>query len=161
MHDSDWSSEAVCFASSRELLSGTAENTFSPNAEMTRAMLFTVLARYDGQETSGGSNWYEKAQNWVKGTGISDGSQPEMKISREQLVTIIYRYAGSPDYSGGSLNNFSDADSVSKYAENAFCWAIKEGIISGKGNGLLDPKGTATRAETAAILMRFIISASK
>ncbi len=148
----NWASDAVAFASSRELFNGTSANTFSPNAPMTRQMLMTVLARLDGTDTSG--NAYAKGMEWAIRNGVSNGSDPEGKITREQLATMLWRYAGSPSVSG-RMTGFVDADQISGYAEDAMLWATKAGIIGGKGNGQLDPKGYATRAEVAAMLMRY------
>ena len=148
----NWASDAVAFASSRELFNGTGANTFSPNAPMTRQMLMTVLARLDGTDTSG--NAYAKGMEWAIRNGVSNGSDPEGKITREQLATMLWRYAGSPAVSG-RMTGFVDADQISGYAEDAMLWATKAGIIGGKGNGQLDPKGYATRAEVAAMLMRY------
>ena len=148
----NWASDAVAFASSRELFNGTGANTFSPNAPMTRQMLMTVLARLDGTDTSG--NAYAKGMEWAIRNGVSNGSDPEGKITREQLATMLWRYAGSPSVSG-RMTAFVDADQISGYAEDAMLWATKAGIIGGKGNGQLDPKGYATRAEVAAMLMRY------
>ena len=148
----NWASDAVAFASSRELFNGTGADTFSPNAPMTRQMLMTVLARLDGTDTSG--NAYAKGMEWAIRNGVSNGSDPEGKITREQLATMLWRYAGSPSVSG-RMTGFVDADQISGYAEDAILWATKAGIIGGKGNGQLDPKGYATRAEVAAMLMRY------
>ena len=148
----NWASDAVAFVSSRELFNGTGANTFSPNAPMTRQMLMTVLARLDGTDTSG--NAYAKGMEWAIRNGVSNGSDPEGKITREQLATMLWRYAGSPSVSG-RMTGFADADQISGYAEDAMLWATKAGIIGGKGNGQLDPKGYATRAEVAAMLMRY------
>ena len=148
----NWASDAVAFASSRELFNGTGANTFSPNAPMTRQMLMTVLARLDGTDTSG--NAYAKGMEWAIRNGVSNGSDPEGKITREQLATMLWRFAGSP-FVSGRMTGFVDADQISGYAEDAMLWATKAGIIGGKGNGQLDPKGYATRAEVAAMLMRY------
>ena len=91
--------------------------------------------------------------NWAKANGVSDGTNPEVNITREQLVAMLYRYAGSPA-ANGSLDNFSDASTVSSYAVNAMQWAVANSIVNGS-NGKLNPKNNATRAEVAAILMRF------
>ena len=115
----------------------------------------TVLARLDGQDTAGGEQWYSKAMAWAVQTGISDGTNPDGSITREQLAAMLYRFAGSPAVDGGELA-FSDADQVSAYAADALRWASGKGIITGKGGGLLDPKGNATRAEVAAMLMRYV-----
>ena len=150
---SDWFADAVAYVTEKGLMNGTGSDTFSPNASTTRGMLMTVLARYAGADTTGGATWYEKGMNWAKAKGVSDGTNPEVNITREQLVTMLYRYAGSPAASG-SLDNFSDASTVSSYAVNAMQWAVANGIVNGS-NGKLNPKNNATRAEVAAILMRF------
>ena len=150
---SDWFADAVAYVTDKGLMNGTGSDTFSPSASTTRGMLMTVLARYAGTDTTGGATWYEKSMNWAKAKGVSDGTNPEVNITREQLVTMLYRYAGSPAASG-SLDNFSDASTVSSYAVNAMQWAVANGIVNGS-NGKLNPKNNATRAEVAAILMRF------
>ena len=150
---SDWFADAVKYVSDKGLMSGTGSDKFAPSATTTRAMLMTVLARYAGEDTTGGATWYEKGMNWAKAKGVSDGTNPNADITREQLVTMLYRYAGSPA-ANGSLDNFSDAASVSSYAVNAMQWAVENGIVNGS-NGKLNPQNNATRAEVAAILMRF------
>ena len=150
---SDWFADAVAYVTDKGLMNGTGSDTFSPNASTTRGMLMTVLARYAGEDTTGGSPWYQKGMNWAKAKGVSDGTNPEVNITREQLVTMLYRYAGSPK-ANGSLDSFSDAASVSSYAVNAMQWAVANGIVNGS-NGKLNPQNNATRAEVAAILMRF------
>ena len=149
-----WSTDAIAFVSSRDIFSGTGANTFSPDATMTRAMLATVLARFDGVDTTGGTPGDEKGIEWAMNAGVSDGSDPEREITREQMVVMLYRYAGSP-VASGSLSGFTDADKVSSYALTATQWAVEQGIITGKPDNMLDPQGSATRAEVAAILMRF------
>jgi len=150
---SDWFADAVAYVTEKGLMNGTGSDTFSPNASTTRGMLMTVLARYAGEDTTGGRPWYQKGMNWAKAKGVSDGTNPEVNITREQLVTMLYRYAGSPAASG-SLDNFSDASTVSSYAVNAMQWAVANGIVNGS-NGKLNPQNNATRAQVAAILMRF------
>ena len=150
---SDWFADAVAYVTDKGLMNGTGSDTFSPNASTTRGMLMTVLARYAGTDTTGSTPWYQKGMEWAKANGVSDGTNPEVNITREQLVTMLYRYAGSPAASG-SLDNFSDASTVSSYAVNAMQWAVANGIVNGS-NGKLNPKNNATRAEVAAILMRF------
>ena len=149
----DWYADAVKYVTDKGLMNGTDDNQFSPNATTTRAMLMTVLARYAGEDTTGGATWYEKGMEWAKAKGVSDGTNPNADITREQLVTMLYRYAGSPK-ADGKLDNFSDSASVSSYAENAMQWAVANGIVNGS-NGKLNPQDNATRAEVAAILMRF------
>ena len=150
---SDWFADAVKYVADKGLMNGTDDNQFSPNASTTRGMLMTVLARYAGEDTTGGATWYEKGMNWAKAKGVSDGTNPNADITREQLVTMLYRYAGSPVVNG-SLDSFSDAASVSSYAVNAMQWAVASGIVNGS-NGKLNPQNNATRAQVAAILMRF------
>ncbi|MCC2177068.1 S-layer homology domain-containing protein [Agathobaculum butyriciproducens] len=150
---SDWFADAVAYVTEKGLMNGTGSDTFSPNASTTRGMLMTVLARYAGEDTAGGATWYEKGMNWAKSKGVSDGTHPEVNITREQLVTMLYRYVGSPK-AHGSLDSFSDATSVSSYAVNAMQWAVANGIVNGS-NGKLNPQNNATRAQVAAILMRF------
>ena len=150
---SDWFADAVVYVTDKGLMNGTSSNTFSPNASTTRGMLMTVLARYAGEDTTGSTPWYQKGMEWAKANGVSDGTNPEVNITREQLVTMLYRYAGSPK-ANGSLDSFSDAASVSSYAVNAMQWAVANGIVNGS-NGKLNPQNNATRAEVAAILMRF------
>jgi len=150
---SDWFADAVAYVTDKGLMNGTGSDTFSPNASTTRSMLMTVLARYAGEDTTGSTPWYQKGMEWAKANGVSDGTNPEVNITREQLVTMLYRYAGSPK-ANGSLNSFSDAASVSSYAVNAMQWAVTNGIVNGS-NGKLNPQNNATRAQVAAILMRF------
>lgn len=150
---SAWYADAVQYVTDKGLMNGTDDNQFSPSASTTRGMLMTVLARYAGEDTTGGATWYEKGMNWAKAKGVSDGTNPNANITREQLVTMMYRYAGSPA-TNGSLDNFSDAASVSSYAVNAIQWAVANGIVNGS-NGKLNPQNNATRAQVAAILMRF------
>ena len=150
---SAWYADAVQYVTDKGLMNGTDDNQFSPNASTTRGMLMTVLARYAGEDTTGGATWYEKGMNWAKAKGVSDGTNPNADITREQLVTMLYRYAGSPA-TNGSLDNFSDASTVSSYAVNAMQWAVANGIVNGS-NGKLNPQNNATRAQVAAILMRF------
>ena len=150
---SDWFADAVAYVTDKGLMNGTGSDTFSPNASTTRGMLMTVLARYAGEDTTGSTPWYQKGMEWAKANGVSDGTNPEVNITREQLVTMLYRYAGSPK-ANGSLDSFSDAASVSSYAVNAMQWAVANGIVNGS-NGKLNPQNNATRAEVAAILMRF------
>ena len=150
---SDWFADAVAYVTAKGLMNGTSSNTFSPNASTTRGMLMTVLARYAGTDTTDSTPWYQKGMEWAKANGVSDGTNPTVNITREQLVTMLYRYAGSPK-ANGSLDSFSDAASVSSYAVNAMQWAVANGIVNGL-NGKLNPQDNATRAEVAAILMRF------
>lgn len=150
----DWYSEAVAYTVEAGLMNGTGGGKFSPQATTTRGMLMTVLARMDGVDTTGGADWYTKGMEWAKREGVSDGTNPELPITREQLAAMLYRYAGSPAVGSYTLN-FRDADKVSDWALDAMRWAVKNGVVSGKGNQTLDPTGYATRAEVAQMLYNF------
>lgn len=149
-----WFASAVQYVTSNSLMNGTSTTAFSPSATMSRGMLMTGLARYAGESTEGGTVWYEKGMNWAKNKGISDGSAPNRNITREQLAAMLYRYAGEPD-GAADLSAYTDAGSVSAYAEKAVQWCVKNGILTGKTSSTLAPKATATRAECAAMLQRF------
>lgn len=153
--DSHWGADAIDFVSSRELFSGTGEAVFSPDTAMSRAMLVTVLARFEGVDTTGGDTWYGAGRQWAMENGISDGANMDQVLTREQLATMLYRYAGSPA-ADGAITHFSDGDKVSSYAADAMQWAVSHGLIGGMGDNTLNPQGNATRAQVAAILMRFI-----
>lgn len=149
-----WFASAVQYVTSNSLMNGTSTTAFSPSATMSRGMLMTVLARYAGESTEGGTVWYEKGMNWAKSKGVSDGSAPNRNITREQLAAMLYRYAGEPD-GAADLSVYTDAGSVSAYAEKAVQWCVKNRILTGKTSSTLAPKATATRAECAAMLQRF------
>ena len=151
--DTDWFNESVTYVAEKGLMTGTATTKFSPNANTTRAMLMTILARLAGVDTEGGANWYEKGLNWAKENGISDGTNPEANITREQLVTMLYRFAKSPAATGEL--KFADAANVSAWALDAMKWAVAHGIVTGMNANELNPTGLATRAQMAAILMRY------
>ena len=149
----EWYADAVRCVVEKGLMSGTGTDAFSPDGTTTRGMLMTILARYAGADTTGGANWYEKGMAWAQSAGISDGRAPEAGITREQLVTMLYRYADVHE-AGGTLDAFADADTVSAYAVDAMRWAAANGIVNGS-HGRLNPHGNATRAQAAAMLMRF------
>ncbi|MDO4269699.1 MAG: Ig-like domain-containing protein [Eubacteriales bacterium] len=151
-----WAALAIDYVVENNLFNGISATKFGPDEAMTRAMLMTVLARADGQDTAGGSTWYEKGMNWAMANGISDGSNPNGNITREQLVTMLYRYAGSPDVPGMVLGEFVDKSDISGFAADAMLWAAQNKIVTGKSGNLLDPQGKATRAEVATMLMRFM-----
>lgn len=148
-----WAESDVDFVSARELFNGTAPALFSPEASMTRGMVVTVLARLAGESTDGGANWYDKGCAWAVTNGVSDGTDPNGTVTREQLAAMLYRYFGSPAVSG-SLS-FADASSVSEYAHDAMQWCVNNGIINGM-DGLLNPQGQATRAQVSAMFTRYI-----
>lgn len=150
-----WSANAVAFVSSRAIFEGTSTVTFSPSASMTRAMIVTALARFDGVDTASGSTWYEKGAQWAVANGISDGTNLDRTLTREQLVSMLYRYAGTPA-TESDLSGFADSSTLSPYAEKAMSWAVETGLISGVGSNTLAPKKQATREQVAAVLARFI-----
>ena len=160
--ENSWYYSGVKYAYENGLMNGTGANRFSPNADTTRGMIVTMLARMEGQSTSG-TPWYAAGQKWAMDNGISDGTNMESRITREQLAAILFRYAKMKGYDvskTAALTAFSDAEQVSSYAVEAMQWATAEGLIQGS-NGKLDPKGTATRAQVATILMRFAQSIAK
>ena len=132
VHVGDWYYDAVAYVSEHGLMDGVGSGKFNPEGAVTRAMVWTVLARMAGEETGGGSTWYSKAQEWVMETGISDGTNPMASITREQLAAMLYRYAGSPAVTG-SLSAYPDAGEVSDWAVDAMVWATEEGIINRHG----------------------------
>ena len=152
-----WGASAIDFATSRELFAGTGANEFSPEGKMTRAMIWSVLARYEGADFPGGtgSEWYAGPQQWAIDNGISDGTMANSSMTREQLAAMLYRYVGSPAVSG-TVGDFADASSVSSWASDAMVWAVQQGLIAGMDEDTLNPQGTATRTQVAAILQRFI-----
>ena len=157
-----WYEEAVNYVHEKGLMNGTSKNGFSPNASTTRGMIVTILARVEGVNTNG-TPWYAAGQKWAMDNGISDGTNMTGSITREQLATILYRYAKQKGYDvskSAALTGFSDADKVSGYASEAMQWAVAEGLLQGS-NGKLDPQGSATRAQVATILMRFMEKIAK
>ena len=148
-----WYEEAVAYVSDNGLMNGVGGGKFAPNRTVTRAMVWTVLARMDGEDTASTGLWYAKAQQWAMEIGVSDGTNPESAITREQLATMLYRYYGSPAVSG-SLSGYVDSASVSDWAKDAMVWAVQEGLIQGTGANKLSPAADTTRAQLAQILMR-------
>ena len=158
-----WYEEAVNYVHEKGLMNGTSSNAFSPNANTTRGMIVTILARVEGVNTNG-TPWYAAGQKWAMDNGISDGTNMIGEVTREQLAAILYRYAKLKGYDtskSNKLDSFKDADKVSSWAVEAMQWANAESLINGKSNSMLDPQGKATRAETAAILMRFMQNIAK
>ncbi len=152
-----WAAEDIAFVSSHGLFLGVAPNIFDSTASMSRSMLWTVLARMEGEDTEGGLTWYSKGRDWAIANDISNGSEPDSDISRESLVTMLWRTAGSPIPSTDASSSFSDHHQVSEYAKVAMDWAIEVGIINGKTSDTIDPLGGAIRAEVSAILRRFMV----
>ena len=148
-----WFYDAVAYVYTNGMMEGDSATTFNPDGTMTRAMFWAVLGRIDGA-TITGTNWADQARDWAMAESVSDGTDPNGLVTREQMVTMLWRYAGEPE-STASLSAYTDADSVSDWAETAMRWAIDEGIITGMTDTTLVPQGTATRAQCAAIFMRF------
>ena len=151
-----WSRDEVNFVAARELFNGVGGNQFGVSQPMTRGMVNTVLARLAGVDTTPGQGqaWYEVGTDWAKKNGISDGTNPTAPVTREQLATLLYRYAGSPSVSG--TLHAADAASVSDYAEDALLWANQNGIVNGVGSNTIAPKDNAQRAQVAAMLARYL-----
>ncbi len=156
----DWFYDAVAYVYANGLMDGTSATTFEPNANMTRAMVWAILARIDG-ETVTGAAWADTARAWAMAEGVSDGTDPNGLVTREQFATMLYRYAVAKGYDvsiGESTNILSYADfaSISEYAIPAMQWACGSGIVTGVTDSTLAPQGTATRAQCAAMLMRCV-----
>lgn len=167
----DWFASAVDYVTGKGMMNGTTDNTFSPKANTTRGMVVTVLYRLENQPSTSAASftdvasgaYYANAVAWANANGIVSGYGsgkfgPNDKVTREQLAAILYRYAQYKKYdvSGAkSLDGYTDAQSVSSYAVPALQWACGAGVVTGKSGSKLDPKGNATRAEVAAMLMRF------
>ncbi|MBR1497923.1 MAG: S-layer homology domain-containing protein [Oscillospiraceae bacterium] len=168
-----WYRDGVAYVLREGIMNGTGGASFEPGAATSRAMIATILWRLEGSPVSGGTaeyddvedgTWYAEAVRWAESAGLVSGYGdglfgPGDAITREQLAVMLYRYArykgldlGAP----GDLAKFTDADSVADWAEEALQWANALGIVTGKGDGSLDPKGGATRAETATMLYRFL-----
>ncbi|MCI8415860.1 MAG: hypothetical protein HFF00_09565 [Ruminiclostridium sp.] len=166
---SSWEKDAVDFVSSHELFNGTSTDTFSPDTAMTRGMVAQVLHNLEGnpaQSVSGvftdvdGNIWYAQAVSWAADQGIVSGYGDGQfgagdSVSRQDLAVILFRYSGSPETQEKTLD-FTDAGAVSDYAKQALTWAVEEGILNGKGGGVLDPKGQATRAQVAQMLLNYM-----
>ena len=149
-----WYYDAVKYVWANGLMNGTGTAEFSPNTTLNRAMVWTILARLDGVDVDGGATWYSKAQEWAMAEGVSDGTDPMGAVTREQLVTMLWRFKGEPavDF----LLTSPDADTISDWAHEAMRWAVSNGIIEGDENGCITPTATATRAQAAAIFMRLV-----
>ena len=162
-----WYNDAVNFVTEKGLMSGTGADTFAPGDKLTRAMLAQILYNNEDKPATSGnafddvqsSAWYADAVTWATQKGIVSGYGngqfgPNDNITREQLAVMLWRYAGQPA-SIASLNGFTDVGKASDYTLTALQWAVEKGIISGKGNGTIDPTGNATRAEVAQMLMNY------
>ena len=146
-----WAKGAIDFVSACGLVNGMTATSYAPNNSTTRAQLWTILARQNDADLTGGATWFENAQNWAKTKGISDGANPNAAINRAQMVTMLWRAAGQP-VAGGAAS-FTDVSADSYYAQ-AVSWAVENGITTGVGGGHFDPTATCTRAQIAAFLAR-------
>lgn len=150
-----WYYESVKAAYEAGLMNGVTDTEFAPNAPLTRAMIWTILARASGVETEGGATWYAKAQEWAVTKGVSDGEDPMGNVTREQLVTMLWRLNGS-EVMTGYIGNYIDTGDISEWANNAMLWAVQNGIIEGDENMALAPKADTTRAQAATFFVRYL-----
>lgn len=159
--DSHWAHDAIEYVVDEGLFAGTSETTFNPEGTMTRAMLWVVLARMDDVNTnaSSGEVWYQPGLDWAVENGISDGTNPNNNITREQFAAMLYRYAenAGEDITADTaeLNKFIDTINISSYALQPLAWAVENGIVSGTSSDTISPAGNATRAQVATMLMRY------
>jgi hypothetical protein len=149
-----WAENAISFVAARELFSGEASGAFAPEEPMSRAMLATVLARLDGVDAADGTA-YQQGMAWAVAQGISDGQNPDGQVTREQFVVMLHRYAGNPAATNRELY-FSDSEKIEAYAREAVLWATENGILNGYEDGSFAPNGSATRAQAAAMLARYV-----
>ena len=147
-----WAKDAIDFVSARGLVNGMNAVSYAPNASTTRAQLWTILARQNNADLSGGATWFENAQNWAKEKGISDGANPNGTINRAQMVTMLWRAMGQPAAASGA--SFADVPADSYYAQ-AVVWAIENDITAGVGNGKFDPDAACTRGQIATFLYNY------
>ena len=150
-----WYYETVKAAYEAGLMNGVTDTEFAPNATLTRAMIWTILARASGVETEGGATWYAKAQEWAVTKGVSDGEYPMGNVTREQLVTMLWRLNGS-EVMTGYIGNYIDTGDISEWANQAMLWAVQNGIIEGDENMALAPKADTTRAQAATFFVRYL-----
>lgn len=157
-----WYREGVSFVLDEDLMNGISKTLFAPDADTTRAMMMTILARMDGCDTEGGATWYENGLAWAKTNGVSDGTDPEKTITREEFAAMLYRYAQSQGegFTGAwmFLLDFSDAATISEWANEAMHWCVMKGILTGDEGKLLRPQSPLTRAEAATMIERFAVT---
>ena len=178
VNETDWFRDAVQYVYDNGLMDGVGGNRFAPNSQTTRAQLVTILYRLEGEpEVSGTSGfsdvaagiWYTDAVAWAAANGIVNGTTdttfaPGEDITREQLVTVLYRYAEAKGYDVSArvdLSAYPDANQIQSYAAESVAWAVAEGLIQGFEDNTLRPAGNATRAQIATILMRFCEGVAK
>ena len=163
-----WYHDAVDFVINKGMMSGNGDGTFAPEAELSRAMLVQILYNIEGKpevETEKSfcdvaeDDWYYNAVMWAAENGIvlgnADGTYaPNDNVTREQMVTILYRYADSPEVEDGEIT-FADAADIDEYAQAAVAWAVAEGVVKGVGDNKFNPDGNSTRAETAQVMLNY------
>lgn len=159
--ETHWAHDAIEYVVDEGLFAGTSSTTFNPEGTMTRAMLWVVLARMDDVNTnaSSGEAWYQPGLDWAVENGISDGTNPNNNITREQFAAMLYRYAenAGEDITADTseLNKFIDTINIASYALEPLAWAVENGIVSGTSSDTISPAGNATRAQVATMLMRY------
>lgn len=153
--EGDWFYDYVAYVYANGLMDGVSATEFNPDGNMTRAMVWAILARVDG-ETVTGANWADTAREWAMANGVSEGENASGYVTREQLATMLWRYAGEPETDGSGVGVFDDGETVSVWAFDAMSWALNNGVITGVSDDALLPANTATRAQCAAMLMRFV-----
>lgn len=159
--ETHWAHDAIEYVVDEGLFAGTSSTTFNPEGTMTRAMLWVVLARMDDVNTnaSSGEAWYQPGLDWAVENGISDGTNPNNNITREQFASMLYRYAenAGEDITADTseLNKFIDTINIASYALEPLAWAVENGIVSGTSSDTISPAGNATRAQVATMLMRY------
>ena len=175
-----WAQEGISFVTARELFQGVSNGRFAPDEQMTRAMFATVLSRMASvsPEVSSKSEfqdvdpniWYAPSITWAKNNHFMEGINndhfaPNMPITRVQVATILHRFLNPTEFPVSpidiSLDSYSDANLVPDWGKDSMLWAVSKGILAGKPNNLLDPFGSATRAEVATMIMRFYTSILK
>lgn len=151
-----WYYNNVSRAYSKGLFAGVTETTFEPKSTMTRAMVWTILAKMEGVDLSGGEKWYSKAQEWAVANGVSDGTYPSKNnITREQLVTMLYSISGKPQIEG-NIDSFTDKDTASAWAIDALVWAVQNELMVGRGDAILAPRADLTRAEACTLILKYL-----
>lgn len=150
----DWYADAVQFNFTNKYVTGVSESSFEPYGTMTRGMMMTLLARINGVDTAGGASWFEKGVGWAVSTGVSDGTAIERQITREEMITMLWRALGSPK-AADALGSYKDSDEISSYCADALNWAVSVGLVKGVGNDLLDPAALTNRAQAAQLIYNY------
>jgi hypothetical protein len=166
-----WYNDAVNFVGARNIMNGTDSSSFQPNAELSRGMIAQMLYNLEGQPESStdksfgdvDGQWYSDAVLWAAEMGVVSGYNngdfgANDNMTREQMATILYRYSSNKGYDmtvSSDMSDFSDAGETSSWAQDAVAWAVSIGLMSGKGDGSIDPQGTASRAEVATVFMNY------